>query len=88
MDLVWYLLGSVSTLLALWVYKLIKSNKGGWKVLFPVIMGGLLLLFSVAWSVSSIFEGEQRSASMGVLIFGVPALLLIMLGWRNVPKVN
>lgn len=88
MDLVWYLLGIASALLGVWVYKLITSNRGGWKVLLPVITGGLLLLFSVAWSVSSVFEGEPRSASMGMLIFGVPALLLIVLGWRSVPKTN
>ncbi len=88
MDLVWYLLGGVSVLLGLWVYNLINSNRGGWKVLLPVITGGLLLLFSVAWSVSSVFEGEPRSASMGIIIFGIPALLLIVLGWRHVPKVN
>lgn len=88
MDLTWYLLGGISALLGVWVYKLVKSNQGGWKVLLPVITGGLLLLFSIAWSVSSVFEGEQKSASMGILIFGVPALLLIVLGWRNIPKMK
>ena len=88
MDLTWYLLGGISALLGVWVYKLIRSNSGGFKVLIPVITGGLLLLFTVAWSVSSVFEGEPQSASMGVMIFGIPALLLIVLGWRNIPKTN
>jgi len=88
MDLVWYLLGIVTALLGVWVYKLIAAGQGGWKVLVPVVIGGLLLLFSVAWATSSVFEGEPRSASMGLTIFGIPALLLIVLGWRMIPKKN
>jgi hypothetical protein len=88
MDLVWYVLGIATALLGVWVYKLINSSQGGWKVLLPVISGGLLLLFTAAWAVSSIFEGEPRSASMGILVFGVPALLLVVLGWRNISKIS
>ncbi len=88
MDLVWYLLGVATALLGVWVHSLIKNNRGGWKVLLPVITGGLLLLFSVAWAVSSVYEGEPRSASMGLTLFGIPALLLIVLGWRMIPKTS
>lgn len=88
MDLVWYVLGIATALLGMWVYKLIALSQGGWKVLLPVISGGLLLLFTAAWAVSSVFEGEPRSASMGILVFGVPALLLVVLGWRNISKIS
>jgi len=36
----------------------------------------------VAWSVSSMLEGEPRAASMGMVVFGIPSLILIVLGRR------
>jgi membrane-bound acyltransferase YfiQ involved in biofilm formation len=41
-----------------------------------IAAGGIFLgLFTIAWAVSSIIEGEPRSAGMGILIFGVSTLI-------------
>ena len=44
--------------------------------------GILLLVFSLAWAVSSVLEGEPQAANMGLLVFGLPALLLMGLSRR------
>ncbi|WP_430812474.1 MULTISPECIES: hypothetical protein [unclassified Carboxylicivirga] len=45
-------------------------------------LGLFLMLFCIAWSVSSVLEGEPRAASMGMLIFGIPSVLLLILARR------
>jgi len=42
----------------------------------------------LAWSVSSVLEGVPRAASMGLIFFGIPAVILLLLGRRMVLKVK
>jgi len=37
---------------------------------------GLLAVFTVAWLLSCILEGESRAAGMGILVFGVPTVIV------------
>ena len=45
-------------------------------------LGGLitslfLILFTVAWSVGSVLEGVPRAASMGIVFFAMPGIILL-----------
>ena len=71
------------------VVVLIKSNKnynfkwGAWTL---GILGASLFIFAIAWSVSSVIEGETRAASMGMVVFGIPALIMLFLTRRLAVK--
>lgn len=45
-----------------------------------VLTSMFLMWFSIAWSWSSVLEGEPRSASMGLVLFGIPSIILLLLG--------
>jgi Na+-translocating ferredoxin:NAD+ oxidoreductase RnfG subunit len=42
-----------------------------------LIVGAFLVLFTIAWSVGSVLEGEPRAASMGVIFFAMPGIVLL-----------
>ena len=45
------------------------------------VVAAVLTIFTVGWYGSSMVEGESHAANMGLLLFGLPALLLIGLTW-------
>ena len=45
-----------------------------------ILTGLFLFLFCIAWSWASFLEGEPRSSSMGLVVFGIPAIILLVLG--------
>ncbi len=49
------------------------------------VIAAVLIIFTVGWYGSSMVEGESRAANMGLLVFGLPALLLIGLTWLCFP---
>ena len=53
-----------------------------------LIMGILLILFSIAWAVSSTLEGEPRAASMGIVFFGFPGIVFLTVTARFVSGKN
>jgi len=50
-----------------------------WQVWTGLIIGIVLVLFCIAWVASSIVEGENQSAGMGILIFGSVSLIILFL---------
>jgi len=82
MDLMWFLLGFVSAFVCMGIYHLIVRCKISWKSLVPAASGVSLLLFAVAWSVSSVLEKEPQAASMGMIVFGIPGIILMLIAWR------
>jgi len=48
------------------------------------VTGGFMTAFALQWAVSSVFEGEPQAANMGLLLFGVPALVLLGITGRAV----
>lgn len=86
MDTLFFLLGIVTTLAVVGLIMFNKQNKLNWKSWTSFILGFIILVFAIAWAVSSMIEGEPRSASMGLTIFGIPALLLLVFGWRITNK--
>jgi len=87
-ELLFFVCGVLSTLFIIsFIYynKKYKFNAWSWLVLS---FGAFLFIFSLAWSVSSVLEGVPRAASMGLIFFGIPAVILLLLGRRMVLKVK
>jgi hypothetical protein len=81
-EMLFFFLGSLTTLLVGGLLYLQRIYDVRW---FGNILAGtgiFLLVFTIAWSVSSVLEGEPQAANMGLLIFGMPALLLMALSRR------
>ena len=78
----------IETLIAVGLYTWNKQTGFNWKAWILLILGAFLMVFSIAWSVSSVLEGEPRAASMGLVVFGVPGLILVALGRNVVARQN
>ena len=81
-EILFFLLGVITTLgIATVVFysRKFKFNVGVWA---SIGIGLFLFIFSIAWSFSSILEGEPRASSMGMLVFGIPSIILLILGRR------
>ncbi|MFC1503515.1 tetrachloroethene dehalogenase [Pseudomonadota bacterium] len=82
-GLMWYLMGMATTA-TLWGYLHLRRNYQ----LGLMANLGLLGTFGlgwicVGWSWASFAEGEPQSGAMGLLNFGLPALILAVLTWRK-----
>jgi hypothetical protein len=85
-EKLFFLLGFMSALIIVGMYVWNKTYKFKWNDWTLLILGFFLIVFSVAWSVSSVIEGEPRSASMGLVFFGVPGLLILTVARRFIVK--
>lgn len=83
-EFLFFLLGALTTLAVIGLIVLNKNYELNWKAWTSLIIGAFFLLFAIAWSVSSALEGEPRAASMGLVVFGIPGLILLLLGRRFV----
>ena len=82
MGLMWFALGvlvGLSVFVAVELHKRIVIDWRGWAGL---ALGELMVLFSIAWSVGAMFEGEPRAASMGLMLFGGPGIAILALTGR------
>lgn len=85
-EMLFFTLGVISTLGAVGLNKLNKMYQLDWKSWLTLILGVFIIVFAIAWSISSVLEGEPRAASMGMVFFGIPGLVLMLLGRRFVLK--
>ena len=85
-EFLFFMLGVVSTLSVMGLVVLQKKYQLDWKSWTTLILGILLLVFAIAWSISSVLEGEPRAASMGMVFFGIPGLIILLLGRRFVVR--
>ncbi|RZT96700.1 hypothetical protein EV201_1343 [Ancylomarina subtilis] len=79
-EILFFTLGVITTLAIGTTYyfnKKLTFTAGTWATLG---LGIFLLIFCIAWSCSSVLEGEPRAASMGLVVFGIPGLILLLLG--------
>ena len=82
MGLMWFVLGLIVGLSVLAGLELHKRFDLDWRAWGGLLLGELLVLFCIAWSVASMAEGVPRAASMGLLLFGGPGLIVLVLTWR------
>jgi hypothetical protein len=77
MELMWYVVGFLAGVSGYLVYMLSRKYNLGAIGLGSLIIGLFLILFTVAWSVGSVLEGVPRAASMGIVFFAMPGIVLL-----------
>ncbi len=82
MALMWLTVGLITGLSVFAGVELHKRYDINWLGWSGLVLGEFLILFCIAWSTASIFEGVPRAASMGLLMFGGPGLVVLVLTWR------
>ncbi len=82
MGLMWFVEGMLVVMAGLGRLTLARRHPIDWKAWVGMIVGCLLVLFSIAWAVASFAEGEPQSGAMGILLFGVGGLIVLALTWR------
>jgi len=79
-EVLFFTLGVVSTLgvgTVVYYNKIYKFKAMTWAT---IVTGLFLFVFCMAWSWASFLEGEPRSSSMGLVVFGIPAIIFLVLG--------
>jgi hypothetical protein len=84
MDLTWYILGILTGAVVYSLYLVSKKTTLSWLLWSGLIAGSALILFSIAWAVGSVIEGVPRSASMGILLFGLSGVIILTLTARMI----
>jgi epoxyqueuosine reductase len=82
MGLMWTIIGFLAGFSILILRELNKRYKLDLIAWSGLLFGEFLLLFAIAWSVSSVAEGVPRSGSMGAIMFGGLGLVVLVLTWR------
>lgn len=85
-EFLFFMLGVFTTLGVMGLIVLQRTYRMDWKSWSSLILGIFLVVFAIAWSVSSVLEGEPRAASMGMVFFGIPGIIILLLGRRFVVK--
>lgn len=88
MSLLWFFMGATVVGIIWALTSWIRKNEItlNWQIWTGMISGIILGLFCVAWAISSIIEGENQSAGMGILIFGSVSLIILSLTRRSYVK--
>lgn len=82
-GLMWYLMGMATTA-ALWGYMHLKRNYSlDWKANLGLLTTFGFTWICIGWSWASFAEGEPQSGAMGLLNFGLPALIVAAYTWRK-----
>ena len=82
MGLMWFCLGLMTGLSVFVATELHRRFEFDWRAWGGLATGMGMLLFCVAWSVAAVAEGEPRSANMGMMLFGAPAVAILALTVR------
>lgn len=81
-EILFFMLGIITESCIIMAIYYNRKLKFDWRAWTTIGLGLFLLIFCIAWSCSSVLEGEARAASMGLIVFGLPALILLVLGRR------
>ena len=87
-ELLFFILGVLFTIAFYTMIRYNQKYKFRAFTWFILSIGILLFIFGFAWAVSSFLEGVPRAASMGIVFFCVPALIIILIGRRMALKSN
>ena len=83
-ESLFFWLGVLTTLSVGALFYLNRAYRFDWKSWSLCGMGVFLLIFCVAWSASSVLEGEPQAAALGLVFFGCPAVVFFLLAMRLV----
>lgn len=82
MGFMWFGVGFIAGLSVFIASELHRRFQLDWRGWAGLALGELMILFSIAWSVAAVGEGEPRAASMGLMVFGAPGVALLTLSTR------
>ena len=85
-ESLFYLLGALTLALVFGLIYMHKIYNFKWYATLLAALGIFQTVFTMAWWISSIQEGEPQAGNMGSLAFGVPALLLLGITQRLITK--
>lgn len=87
-GLMWYLMGMLTTG-ALWGYLHInKRYRLTWVSNLSLAAAFGILWICIGWSWASFAEDEAQSGAMGLVCFGLPAIILLNLTWKRLIAPN
>ncbi|WP_375748959.1 hypothetical protein [Vibrio sp. HN007] len=81
-EVLFFVLGALSVISAYGVYRFRGYYQPKIQSTILLSIGLATILFAIAWSVSSILEGEPQAGSMGVIVILLPGLVMSVLGFR------
>lgn len=81
-EVLFFVCGVLTTLFVIGFIKYNRELKFKWLTWVLLVTGAFLCVFTIAWSVSSVLEGVPRAASMGLVVFGIPSIVFLLLGRR------
>jgi Na+-translocating ferredoxin:NAD+ oxidoreductase RnfG subunit len=84
MELMWFCVGVLTSLAAISIMILSKQYRFNWIAWGGLGTGAFLMLFTIAWSVGSVLEGVPRAASMGIIFFAMPGIVLVTAIWKYI----
>ncbi len=87
-EILFYLLGLLSALLVFGIVYWHRVYSFKWYATVLATLGIFMIVFTIAWWVSGIQEGETQAGNMGLLIFGLPGLLLLGITQRLITRKN
>ena len=88
MGVTWYILGVLTAVSAYFLHEYSKKHRLNWLPWTGLILGIFLILFSIAWAAGAVLEGVPRSASMGMLMFGLGGIVILTVVVRFITNQN
>ena len=83
-DFTWYILGALSGGAIYGMYALSGKFALSWLSWLGLGAGAGLIFFSIAWGVGAVLEGVPRAGSMGMLLFGLPGLIVVTITLKRI----
>ncbi len=77
LELTWLITGLLSSGAVVIALEVRKQTQLSLLLWICFALGSALVLFALPWAVGSILEGVPRAASMGILLFGLPGIVLL-----------
>lgn len=84
MELMWFCVGLLTSLAVILILTLSRQYRFNLVAWGGLGIGAFLLLFTIAWAVGSVLEGVPRAASMGMVLFAMPGIVLLTVIWKYI----
>ena len=82
MGLTWFVIGFLSIVFTYFFLEHKKKYNWNSLVIIGFLSGLGSILFSIAWAMGALLEGVPRSASMGLLVFGLGGIVILSVTFR------
>jgi Na+-translocating ferredoxin:NAD+ oxidoreductase RnfG subunit len=86
MDFIWFIVGILTAVAGIGVSLTMQRYSLRWLEQAGLIVGAGLIVFTIPWVAGCLLEGVPRAASMGILLFGLPGLIILAVTWRLIAK--